>query len=124
VPGASGQGQRAVVVAVIAVREVQVAIDQVIHMVTVRDHFVPAAGAVDVIGTVTGAGVGRGAGYRVGGADGNHVFIDMIAVREVQVAIVQVIDVVIVTDGGMAAVRAVLMGVVWMLVTSGHDDFL
>ena len=108
----------------VAVRVVQVAIDKVIDVVAMRHRFVAAAGAVDVSGFVAAAGavdvsgfvaaavvVGR-AGVRVGGADGDAVFIDVVAMRVVQVAVVQVIDVAVVFDGGVAAASAVLVRVV------------
>ena len=108
----------------VAVRVVQVAIDKVIDVVAMRHRFVAAAGAVDVSGFVAAAGavyMSRfvavavmiwGADVRVGGADGDAVFIDVVAVRMVQVAIVQVIDVAFVFDGGVAAASAVLVRVV------------
>jgi len=110
-----------VVVAVVAMREMQVAIDQVIHMVAVRDHLMPTAGSVDVVGVVAGAAMGRGTDGGIGFADRNHMLIDMVAVGEVQVAIVQIIDVAIVTNGGMAAIWTVLVGMIGMLVASGHE---
>jgi hypothetical protein len=53
--GASGDLQRAVVVAVIAVRMVQMTVDQVIHVVTMRHRFVPAAGTVHMAVGMAGA---------------------------------------------------------------------
>ena len=103
------------VVAVVTVRMVQMAIDEVIDVVAMRHGFVAAAGAVDVSGFVAAAVVVGRAGVRVGGADGDAVFIDVVAVRVVQVAVVQVINVAFVFDGGVAAVRAVLVRVVGVL---------
>ena len=100
------------VVAVVAVRVVQVAIDEVIDVVAMRHRFVAAAGAMHVAGFVAVAVVVRGADVRVGGADGDAVFIDVVAVRVVQVAVVQVINVAFVFDGGVTAIRAVLVFVV------------
>ena len=111
-PSGSDQFDRAVVVAVVAVRVVQVAIDEVIDVVAMWHRFVAAAGAVDVSGFVAAAVVVGRAGVRVGGADGDAVFIDVVAMRVVQVAVVQVIDVAVVLDGGVAAARAVLVRVV------------
>ena len=100
------------VVAVVAVRVVQVPIDEVIDVVAMWHRFVTAAGAMDVSCFVAAAVVVGRAGVRVGGADGDAVFIDVVAVRVVQVAVVQVIDVAVVLDGGVAAARAVLVCVV------------
>ncbi len=56
-----------VVVAVIAVRVVQVAIDEIVDVIAVRHGFVSAARAMDVVGSMTGAAVVRRApvGVRV-----------------------------------------------------------
>lgn len=54
------------VVAMVAVRVVQVAVDQVVDVVTVRDGFVAATGAMDVAGLVAAAFVlGRAAPGRL-----------------------------------------------------------
>ena len=100
------------VVAVVAVRVVQVAIDEVVNVVAMRHGFVAATGTVYMSRFVAAAVVVRRAGIRVGGADGDAVFIDVVAVRMVQVAVVQIVNVAVVLDGGVAAVRAVLVRVV------------
>ena len=100
------------VVAVVAVRMMQMAIDEVIDVVAMRHRFVAAARAMHVAGFVAVAVMVGGADVRVGGADGDGVFIDVVAVRVVQVAAVQVINVAFVCDGGVTAIRAVLVFVV------------
>jgi len=67
--GAVHEFHRAVMVAMAVVRVVQVAVDDVVHMVAVRDGRVPAVRAVDVSGVVRGAGVAVGAVGRIAGAD-------------------------------------------------------
>jgi hypothetical protein len=96
-----------VVVAVVAVREVQVAVDQVADVVAVRDGFVAAVGAVDVALVVRAAVVRRRAFRRVLPADGNGVFVDVILVRVVQMPVMQVIDMPEMFDGGVTAAGAV-----------------
>ena len=49
------------VVAMVAVRVVQVAVDQVVDVVTVRDGFVAATGAMDVAGMADGRVAAAGA---------------------------------------------------------------
>ena len=44
------------IITVIAVRMVQVAIDEVIDVIAVRHFFMPAAGAVDMVLRMTAAG--------------------------------------------------------------------
>lgn len=117
---------RAMVVAMVAVRVVQVAVDQVVDVVTVRDGFVAATGAMDVAGLVTAAFVLGRAAVGVGGRDGDHVLVDVVAMRMVQVAVVQVIDMAIMADGRVAAAGAmgvVMVGVMGQLAFA-HDDLL
>lgn len=103
------------VVAVIAVRVVQVAVNEVVDVVTVWHGFMATTGAVNVAGFMAAALVFRCADVRVFGADFDDVLVHMIAVRVMQMAIVQVIDVITVFDCSMAAERAVLMLVVLMV---------
>jgi hypothetical protein len=108
--GASGHdAQRAVVVAVGPVRVVQVAIHQVVHMVTVGHRLVTARGAVLVLLRVVGAGVlGRALhGVRRAGLDA--ALAHLLPRRPVQMALVQVVHMVAVLHGDMAAAVGVLM---------------
>jgi len=66
----------AVVVAVVAVRVVQVPVNEVIDVVPVRDRFVAAPRPVDVILRVSAAVVCRGAGIRVRCVHRQDVFLD------------------------------------------------
>jgi hypothetical protein len=95
-----------VVVAVAVVGVMKVAGDEVVGVIAVGDRFVAAAGAVNVAGFVARAGVGLAA-FGVGGADFDGAFIHVPFMGVVEVAVVQVIDVVSVADGGVAAARAV-----------------
>ena len=65
--GASGDLQWTVVVAVIAVRMVQMTVDQVIDVVAVRHRFMPAARPLHMTGAMAGTVVLRRAAVRVGG---------------------------------------------------------
>jgi hypothetical protein len=107
--------QRPVIVAMAIVGMVQVAIDQIIDVITVRHRFVAAAGAVHMAARQVGdAAIRIGRGYR------HHMFIDMIAMRVVQVPIVQIIDMAIVAHGGVAAARPVHMGMAGVGVGATH----
>jgi hypothetical protein len=77
-----------VVVAVVFVRVVQVPVDQVVDVVAVRDRLVTAALSVGV-GRIA-ARVGRVA-VRMVGVDLEHMLVDVVVVRVVQVAVVQVV---------------------------------
>lgn len=102
--------ERPVIVAVIAVRVMQVAIDEIVHVIAVRYGFVSAARAVYVGCVVAAALVVRCACVGIARRHVDHVFVDMVAMRMVQVPIVQVVDVIAVPYTGVPAVRAVGMG--------------
>ena len=88
------------VVAVVLVGMVQPAVHQVIHVIAVRDGLVAAARAVGV----TRLAVGRiGVAVRMLGIDRDHVLVDMILVRMVQMPVMQVVDVIVVANRRMAA---------------------
>jgi len=102
------------------VRVVQVAIDEVVRVVTMRDGFVTATGAVDVIERMGRTGVAAGAIRGIFGAHFEDVLVVVALVGVMEMAIVQVIDMAVVLDGSVAAARAVLMGMIGMNVM-GHD---
>lgn len=108
------------VIAVVAVGVVQVALHQVIHVVAMRDCFVPAARAVLMARLVRAAVVVRSASGRVSRAHRQDVFVDVIAVGVMQVPIVQVILVVIVQDCRVTAAGTVLVGMLTVLLTLAH----
>ena len=62
---------------------------------------------------------------RIGGVDRDGVLVDMIFVRVMEVAVVEIIDVAFMADRGMPAVGTMLVGVVGMMLlgAGGHDDF-
>lgn len=114
---------RAVVIAMIAVRMVQMPIDEIADVVAVRDGFVATARTVNVTRFMTRAGVVRRAAIRVLLADLDHMLVHMVPVRVVKMPIMQVIDMVAVTDSGVPAIRAVDMVVVLVMgkITFGHS---
>ncbi len=95
-----------------SVRVMQVAVDQVVHVIAVRHGFVAATGAVNVIGRMTAAVVAGRAGRGVCRGHGDLVFVDVIAMRMMQVAIVQVVCVPVVFYSSMSAAWTMLMIVV------------
>jgi hypothetical protein len=94
------------VVAMVAVGEVQVAIDEVADVVTVRDGLVSTSRSVDVALLVAAAFVIRRAARGVRRAYLDDMLVDVAVVHVVQVSIVKVVDVVAMTHGGVAASRA------------------
>ena len=105
------------------VRMVQMTVHKIIDVVAMWHGFVPAARAVNVACFMAVAVVIRGTNIRIDRANGNAVFILMPLVRVVQMAVVQIINVAIMFNGGVAAVRAVLMrmvGMMWQGADIGH----
>lgn len=98
-----------VVVAVAAVRMMQVPIDQVIDVVAVGHRLMTAAGAVPVVLGMAAAVVLRSAFRRVRGVDRQPMFFNASVPRVVEMTVVKIIDVPVVPDGGVAAARSVLV---------------
>jgi len=123
-PRGSGQAERAVVVAVVAVRMVQVASDEVIDMIAVRHRLVAAAGAMRVARLMAGAAVGSRAAVGVGLGDLDHVLVDMIAVGMVQVPVMQMVHMALMAHGGVTAAGPMLVRVIGVLLSAagvGHE---
>lgn len=108
------------VVAVVAVRMVEVAIDQVVDVVAVRNGRMAAVGPMHMAFLVPAAVMGGSAAIGVGGIDLENVLIDVTGVRMVQVAIVQIIHMSVVLDSQVAAARAVLVVVVRVNLAVAH----
>ena len=112
------------IIAMAAMRVVQMAVHQVIGVIAVRHSFVAAAGAM-LVGLVMAAAVMLGSALaRVLLADRQLVLFHIFPLDVVQVAVVQVIDVVVMLDGGVAAAGAMLMVVVGVAGTGRHGILL
>ncbi len=110
---------RAVVVAMTVVGVVQMAVDEVVHMVAVRNGFVAAVRAVGMVGPMAFARVPLGAIDGVGGAHVKDVLIDVVVMHRVEMTVVKIIDMVVVADCSVAAGFVVLVGVVFVDLVSG-----
>jgi hypothetical protein len=107
-----------VVVAVVPVRVVQVAVDEIVDVIAMRHGLMPATGAVLMPRFVSLATMLGRAAIRVLRRHLDGVLIDVVAVHMVQVPIVQIVDMIAMTYRRVAAVGAVLMrviGVMWFL---------
>jgi hypothetical protein len=93
-----------VVVAVVFVGPVQPALDQVVDVITVRNRLVAAT---RVVGVLTADRVGVTAGVLL--IDRDHVLVNVLLVRVVQVAIVEVVDVITVSHRRVTTAGAVLV---------------
>lgn len=108
-----GEIYLAVIVAVIAMRMVQLTIDQVIDVIAMRHRLVPATWPMMVIAVMTGAG----RRYRLMRSTGRvfqPVFIDMALMRMMQMPFMQVIDMAVMANRGMTAARTVDMRMIFM----------
>ena len=92
----------------------QVTIDQIVHVVAVRDLVVATSWAVNVPLSVPGTAVRRRAGSWIRGADLEGALVDMPVVRMMQVTVVEVVDVVTMANGGVTAGWTVDMVVIQM----------
>jgi len=105
------------VVAVAIVLVMQVAIDQVIDMVAVRDRRVSASRSMHVVGRVGRAGMSAGAGGWVMSRDLQDMLFDRpVEGRVMQVSIVEVVDMSIMFDCRMPAIFSVDMVMVFVVV--------
>jgi hypothetical protein len=105
----------------IAVRMMQPSAHEVIDVITMGHGFVSTGWAM----LVRAASLRR-ALDRIGGVDRDGVLVDMIFVRVMEVAVVEIIDVAFMADRRMPAVGTVLVGVVRMMLldAGGHDVFI
>lgn len=101
---------RTVVIAVIAVRMVQMAGHEIIDMIAMWNSLVTAAGSMNVGGIMSATSMVRRASIRVLVAHFNCMFVHVIAVGMMKMAVVEVIQMVAVSDGYVAAVGS--MGVI------------
>ena len=105
----------------VAVRMMQVAIDEVADMIAVRHRFMPAVRAMFVILGVSGTGMLRSAAIRVRSRNLDHVLIDVALVHMVQVAVMQIVDMARVLHRSMTAAGTVDVGVIGVLrMGAGH----
>ena len=109
----SGRVQRAVVVAMIPMRMMQVPIHQVVDVIAVRYRGMAAARAMRVVGVVTFAVVGNAA-VGVCARDLDDVLVVVVLMGAMQMPVMQVAHMVPVLDGDVAAVRAVGMVVIFV----------
>jgi len=101
-----------VVVAVVAVRVVKMVSDAIIHVVAVRHRRVTAAGAVHMERLMSAAAMIGGAAVGMLARYLDHMLVDVIFVRVVEVTIVQIVYVATVTHGRVSAAWPMLMSMV------------
>lgn len=109
-------------VAVALMGMVEVAVDEIVNVISVRNRFMPAIRSVSVAALMTCAAVIRSAVAGVAVIDVKLVLVVVIIVGVVKVAVVEVVDVVLVLDSRVPAVGAVLM-LVGAVNIVAHDTF-
>lgn len=102
---------------------VQVAGDEIVHMIPVGHGFMTAAGSVDVAGVMARTAVRRGACFRVLVTDLDDMLVKVVAVRRVEVAIVQVIHMVRMFHGSVATTGAMDVRMFGMNAMFAHSAF-
>ena len=110
------------IVTVAVVRMVQVTIYKIVDMIAMRDRFVAATRAMDVSSIMSGAAMVRRAAIWVVVAHLNAMFVHVIGVRMVKMTIVEIVHVVAVPNGDVAAIRSMYVVVVGMMrkIASAH----
>ena len=110
------------IITVIAVGMVQTACDQIVDMVAMRNGFVATARSVNVSGIMSAAVMVGRATIRVLVAHLNPMLVDMIGVRMMKMAIVEIIHMVPVPDGNVAATGSMRVAVIGVMrkIASGH----
>ena len=118
----SRQHDGTVIIAMVAVRVVQVTSDEIIDVIAVRHCGVTAIGAVDVVFGVCSTIMRGSASNGIGTIDSERVLFDAGRGRVMQMAIVEIIHMPFVLDRDMATAWAVGV-VVWfvMIVSHGHS---
>ena len=109
----------AVIVAMTAMRMVQMAVDKVVDMIGVRHALVTAARTVHVSALMPFARVIGRAHRPIPAIAFQHVLVDMITVHMMQVTVMQIVGVAVVVDSGMTATRRVCVRMVFVFL-AGH----
>ncbi|SCX35583.1 hypothetical protein [Agrobacterium rosae] len=115
-----------VVIAMVAVLVMKTSFNQIVNMVTMRHGFMAAVRAVDMAMIVADMVLDRTAAIGVVITHLDDVFIDMIAMGMMEVSIMQVVNMVAMFDGHVAAVGAMFMVVVIMMwkIAIAHGELL
>ncbi len=122
----SGYFYPPVIIAMPVMRIVEVITHQVVDMIAMRYGLVAAAGSVQMSLLMLGAFVPMRAVLWICRRYAYDVFIDMVVVVIVQMAVVQIIDVIVMHDARVTALRAMRMSMIFVLwqVTIHHRRFL
>ncbi len=106
----------------VAMMMMKASIHQIIYVIAMRNRFVAAIWPVNMVLVMTDRIFKWPASIRIGGADFDDMFIDMITMGMMQMTIVKIVDMIIMFHCNVATVRAVLMVMVCMMrqIAIGH----
>jgi hypothetical protein len=90
-------------------RMVQMAVNEIINVISMRHALVPAVGTVDVAALVSSARMIGRAFRTVPGVALDHVLVNVIAVHVMQMAVVQIIGMAVVLESDVTAPCPVLV---------------
>jgi hypothetical protein len=106
------------VVTMISMGVMQMTVDKIVDMVAVRNWLVSATRSVNMAAVVPGAGVARGASVWVNIRDLQCMLLNgTIGIHVVQVAIVQIIDMIAMLHRGVSAIGTVLVIMIFVNVS-------
>jgi hypothetical protein len=105
----------AVIVAMVAMRMVKMAVDEIIDVIAVRHGLMSTPWAMHVPRLMTFATMIGRASVRVSRTHFDDMLVDVIAVRMVEMAIMQIIDVVAMANGCVTTAGAMLVIVIGMM---------
>jgi hypothetical protein len=103
------------IIAMVVMRVMEVAIDKIVHMLAMRHGFMAAVRPMYMSLRMTRALMFRRTAFGISRGYFYHMLIEMVAVRVMQVPVMQVIDVPVVHDAGMAAFGSMRMSMIFML---------
>jgi hypothetical protein len=110
------------IVAVTAVRVMEVSADNVVDMVSMWNPFMATRGAMGVVLCMTFASVIRRAGIRVHFSHRHCMFVHVAGMRIVHVPIMKIIGMTVMRYGGVSTTVAVRVIVSGVLVTLGFHE--
>jgi hypothetical protein len=103
-----------VVIAVIAMRMMQMPVHKIVHMITVRNRFMATVRSVDMARLMAPTLVFRRTGIGIRRRYLDHMLIHMITVDMVKMAVMDIVHMTVVLNRRMSATRAVLVRVVFV----------
>jgi len=118
----TGERDRAMIIAMIPMRMMEPALHQIVHVIPMRDRFVAASRTMHMLGFMSAVPKGRCAIIRIFGAHLNDMLLDDITCLMMEMAVVEIVDMVAMLDCDMTAGWPMRMRMIGMntVAVSGH----